>query len=135
MDYLDIVHKLKFEAQNDGNLYALIGDRFRPQLVQLNEELVFPLISFHLLTSSPNRDQYPVKTYLFQTNYVSESSLDEANKVYTTFYDIINNNRYNTDLGNFVIKEDNGITDASGIYGKRYLYVLSNLWIVRKIGA
>jgi hypothetical protein len=136
MDFTEILQKLRQLAIEDETLYSLIETRFFPHAIQVElEDQVYPAVGTRLLKSysMPGKELYPIKSYLFDCVYVSEKSIDEANDVYKRFYAIINNNRYTLDSGVMVVKEDSGLIDISGIYGKRYLYALSNTLEVRKI--
>lgn len=136
MDYTDILQKLRYLATEDPTIYNLIETRFYPHPIQLEDEnQSFPLINIRLMDSRsfPDKRLYPIKSFLFDCYYISSVSLDEANAMYTRFYDIINNNRYTLDSGAMVVTEDSGIVDASGLYAGQYLYILSNTWEVRKL--
>ncbi len=132
-----ILQKLKTLAIEDQELYDLIETRFYPHPIQLElEDQQYPIINTRLMasTSFPDKKAYPIKSYLLDCYFISSNSLDEANAMYSRFYDIINNNRYSLDDGSaIVITEDSGIVDGSGIYGGQYLYVLTNTFEVRKI--
>lgn len=132
MDFTNVTKKLKELATNDPTLYAFIETRFYPNSVEIST-IAYPCLNMRLLVGTPNRDQYPIKTYLFESYYISENSLDESNEIYKRFYAIINNNRYALDAGNMVIREDTGLIDASGTYADKYLYVLTNTWEAKVI--
>lgn len=134
-DFTDVLQKMKYVANNDNTLYSLIQDRFYPRPLNVEGEEQYPLINCHLFSTPINQahKRINVKTFIFDTYYVSEESIDECTALYNAFYAIINNTRHTLDTGAMTVIEDSGVMDVSGIFGDKTLYILTNSWETRKL--
>ena len=132
----DVLQQLRSTIVNDPGINAIIGARYFPQKVDLEEfSAEYPYVSSSIVGGYTDTDNYKYNTYYLDFMYVSKNSIDEALKLYDLFNSTLNQQRFILQDQNaaFVVTEDSTPVDISGVWADNILYIYINSYKIRKV--